>query len=47
MTTAATETQVESVGGRSMIGVTCILKNKLVWSIGEAERITGGPVYTI
>lgn len=46
MTTTATKTQVESVGGRSMIGVTWFLKNKLLWCIGEVERIKGSPALT-
>lgn len=31
----------QSVGGRSMIGITSVLKRGILWSIGEAERIKG------
>ena len=43
---AAATTQVESVGGKSMITVTWFLQNKLIWCIGEAERIKGSPPLT-
>ena len=41
-TPAAPTVAVESVGGRSMLKhVTWFLQNKLLWSIGEAEKMKG------
>ena len=40
------QTNEDSVGGRSMIGVTKLLSNGICWSIGEAERIKGSPPFT-
>ena len=33
--------QQESVGGRSQIWGLCLLKSRLLWSVGEAERLKG------
>ena len=38
--------EVESVGGKSMIGITWFLENKILWSIGEAERLKGSAPIT-
>ena len=40
-----TDAQVESVGGRNMVFGLCLFRNKILWCIGEAERLKGSAPY--
>ena len=41
MVETVAKNELQPVGGRSLIGLTCMLKKALLWCIGEAERIKG------
>ena len=45
-TSAVATQEVASVGGRSLMPETNALKNDIIWSIGEAERLKGSPPTT-